>query len=168
MAEIIKEINSPENFSAQLEAERVKEIAKQNKDSSTSQATTEIGKIGFSAITGHLLKICWINFWWVIPILYIDFHFIMRYLLKSEAFCHFGEEWLPTQKISGLTSGSRSLETIEFIFFGFVNFYLLFVICLIAAFIGVIFYPLLKALEVIKNVIEIISDIARTFGSIGK
>jgi len=42
--------------------------------------------------TGFLLKWMWSNIWWVLPLIYINFHFFLRYLIGVEYFCRFGEE----------------------------------------------------------------------------
>ena len=43
--------------------------------------------------TAKALSVCWRFIYFVLPLLYIDFHGFMRYVLKSEYFCRYGEEW---------------------------------------------------------------------------
>ncbi|MDD2646751.1 MAG: hypothetical protein PHV78_03125 [Patescibacteria group bacterium] len=70
------------------------------------------GEMGGQIATAKILQFMWENFYYVLPIFYIDFHFIMRYIAGSKLFCRLGQEWL--MKGSGkAASGAQKASTAE-------------------------------------------------------
>ncbi|MBU1165297.1 hypothetical protein KKA15_07145 [Patescibacteria group bacterium] len=47
--------------------------------------------------TARILQVAWLNLidTFGLTLIYINFHFLMAHILKSEMFCKFGEEWTP-------------------------------------------------------------------------
>lgn len=83
--------------------------------------------------TGKLLQFMWENIYYVLPLLYIDFHFVMRYIASQNGFCAFGSEW--SSKAQGKAGGAagqvaqapgRMLEIIEMIAMVLCNFIVIF------------------------------------------
>ncbi len=56
------------------------------------QVTNKL-KQGAQMGTAKALAACWKVVYYVLPLIYINFHGIMRYVFKSEYFCRYGEEW---------------------------------------------------------------------------
>jgi len=58
-------------------------------------------EMGGQLATGKILQFMWLNIYYVLPILYIDFHFVMRYFASAKVFCAFGSEWSKAQSKTG-------------------------------------------------------------------
>jgi len=56
--------------------------------------------------TAKILQFMWTNIYYVLPLLYINFHFVIRYIAGSQLFCRFGQEW--TAKGAGAGKGATS------------------------------------------------------------
>ncbi len=69
-------------------------------------AVTAAAEMGGQLATGKILQFMWTNIYYVLPLLYIDFHFVMRYIAGSKIFCRLGEEWL--QKVKGSGQGAAT------------------------------------------------------------
>jgi|GEM_PF-4822209 len=63
-------------------------------------AVSAVTEMAGQLATGKILQFMWENIYWVLPLLYIDFHFIMRYIASQRSFCAFGAEW--TQGSGGM------------------------------------------------------------------
>lgn len=58
-------------------------------------------EMGGQLATGRILQFMWLNIYYVLPLLYIDFHFIMRYIAGAKVFCALGAEWSKAQSKTG-------------------------------------------------------------------
>lgn len=68
-------------------------------------------KLGAQMGTAKALAACWKVIYYVLPLIYIDFHGIMRYVFKSEYFCRYGEEWQGGGAGGGLKAGASATAT---------------------------------------------------------
>jgi hypothetical protein len=115
----------------------------------TDSVTNVALQAGANLLTGQLLKNSWL---YLIPsfgltILYIDFHFFARYLLGSEKFCKFGEEW--ALKNSATREMTGGIQILEFIAFGVINLLLFSFIGLVAT----LLYALADPAAVFKQIL---------------
>jgi len=100
--------------------------------------------------TAFLLKWMWSNIWWVLPLIYINFHFFLRYLIGVEYFCRFGEEWAGGGMAGAAGKGgvgeitgtaNKGMEILEIMALVGLDLLVLFAILGILALIGLIANP---------------------------
>lgn len=123
---------------------------------------------GGQLVTAQLLELMWLNVYWVLPLFYITFHFVARYLRGSKFFCKFGEEWFSGSRVKtetgfGGEAGGQiinaSFEILEIIAWVLCNL----IVATLIFMILVIIYYLIYPCEIINflNVWPIIKAIAR-------
>ncbi|MGC9048742.1 MAG: hypothetical protein ACP5IX_00765 [Patescibacteria group bacterium] len=120
-------------------------------------------EVGGQLLTAQILKFMWLHVYWVLPMLYINFHFIMRYVAGQKTFCRFSEEWMPASKIPGGRAGGpigggagkgigealsfaqeapqRGLEILEFCAWGLANGILALIIAFIVTVVYFVVHP---------------------------
>jgi hypothetical protein len=57
-------------------------------------ATALAAQIG----SAEILKFCWLNGWYIVPLLYVNIHGIIKYTCNPSWLCEFGEEWTMEKK----------------------------------------------------------------------
>jgi hypothetical protein len=98
---------------AEAGAQEVAEKLKKGDIKGVIQAgAATVAEVGAGLATAQILKFMWLNIWWVLPLFYIDLHFILRYLCGVKAFCKFGQEWTGGKiKAGGVEKGAgQALE----------------------------------------------------------
>jgi len=116
-----------------------------------------VGEAAASKGTGELLKQSWMNLItsFGLTLIYINIHFVLRYLMGIKFFCQFGEEWMPSTPGVEEVVGKKA-EIAEIIALIFLDLLVLFAILGILTIIGFIVNPqeLIKLLgAAILNVI---------------
>jgi len=106
------EFQRGEPFARTLAAQKAKDLLKVGGEEEASfqdegQVTGKL-KQGAQMGTAKALSACWKVIYYVLPLFYIDFHGIMRYVFKSEYFCRYGEEWQGGGAGSGLKAGASA------------------------------------------------------------
>ena len=100
-------------------------------------AVTAVAEKAGQLATGKILQFMWENVYYVLPLLYINFHFVMRYIAGLKGFCALGEEWTSGAKGMGGASGAagkaaqtpgRALEILEIIAMVLCNAIVIFVL----------------------------------------
>lgn len=76
-------------------------------------AGAAIANVAGQIITAELLKQSWLNLItsFGLTLLYIDFHFVVRYLAGSQMFCRFGMEWFSIGKLASAGGTGTSNKT---------------------------------------------------------
>jgi hypothetical protein len=106
-----------------------------------------------TAPSKKFLKQSWLNIFetFGLTLLYINFHFILAYVIKSPYFCKFGEEWLPAPLASGpvptLKKRIPGLEIWEIIGMFLADCILALLLFLVVATIVIILYALAHPLD---------------------
>jgi len=96
--------------------------------------TAEAGlKKGVSMFTAQALKQAWLNLIdsFGLTLLYINFHFIAKYIVGSDKFIGFGEEWLPKAAGGKIVGGAIKWFEIIALFFLDIIFFILILISII-------------------------------------
>jgi hypothetical protein len=120
-------------------------------------------EMGGQLATGKILQFMWGNIYYVLPLLYIDFHFIMRYIAGAKVFCALGSEWSKPETKTGSAAGplaqapNRALEILEIIAVVLCNAIVIFVLLLVYF----IIYALVAKCETLKAFGGVLADLAR-------
>ena len=110
-----------------------------------------VGEAVASKGTGELLKWSWTT---LIPSfgltsIYLNIHFILRYLMGNKFFCQFGEEWMPAAPVAGEAVGKKA-EIVEIIALILLDLLVFFAILGILTMAGMMFYYQAHPLEALK------------------
>ena len=76
----------------------------------------EVTKQAGKQFTAQILKTAWLNIidTFGLTLLYINFHFILKYIVGVNAFCEFGQEWAPPiPSQAGKTAGQAATGAVK-------------------------------------------------------
>lgn len=111
--------------------------------------TTAAGTAAASKVTAVALRAAWqfLIASFGLTLLYVNFHFLARYLGGSRKFCEFGAEWSPRTIMTG--KPSFGLKYAEFLALFFLDALAIMIILAIAALLGMVVYAITHPCEFI-------------------
>jgi hypothetical protein len=146
----------------------IKNLKRGDLRAAAREITAVAAETGGQLVTAQLLKLMWLKIYWVLPLFYINFHFLARYLGGSRFFCKFGEEWfggnrLATEIGAGGEAGGQIMNALFEILEIVAMFLSNLIVAMLVFMILVIIYYLIHPCEIINflKVWPIIKAIAR-------